>query len=82
MEIKINLKNVSKEEIEELKKYLEENCWDWKVKKNVPRETWTCCLLPVDYTCGLWCVLVGGTHPYFLFLLEGWWNTTSPLVPF
>jgi len=34
MEIKINLKNVSKEEIEELKKYLEENCWDWKVKKN------------------------------------------------
>jgi len=30
MEIEINLKNVSKEEIEELKKYLEENCWDWK----------------------------------------------------
>ena len=70
-----------------------------KNKKNVSRETWTCGLLPVDYTCGLWCVLVGGTHPYFLFLLvsfndvsvgyrfiyslliEGWWNTTSPLVP-
>ena len=32
--------------------------------------------------CGLWCVLVGGTHPYFLFLLEGWWNTTSPLLVF
>ena len=31
--------------------------------------------------CGLWCVLVGGTHPYFLFLLEGWRNTSSPLVP-
>ena len=39
-----------------------------KNKKNVSRETWTCGLLPVDYTCGLWCVLVGGTHPYFLFL--------------
>ena len=25
-------------------------------------------LLPVDVACGLWCVLVGGTHPYFLFL--------------
>ena len=37
-------------------------------EKNVPRETWACGLLPVDYTCGLWCVLVGGTHPYFLFL--------------
>ena len=36
---------------------------------------------PVASACGLWCVLVGGTHPYFLFLLEGWWNTTSPLVP-
>jgi len=34
MEIKINLKNVSKEEIEELKKYLEKNCWDWKVEQN------------------------------------------------
>jgi len=30
--------------------------------------------------CGLWCVLVGGTHPIFLFLLEGWWNTTNPLA--
>ena len=30
MKIEINLKNVSKEEIEELKKYLEANCWDWK----------------------------------------------------
>ena len=50
-----------------------------KKEKNVSRETWACGLLPVDYTCGLWCVLVGGTHPYFLFLLEGWWNTTSPL---
>ena len=37
-----------------------------------------CCLWPVDFACGLWCVLVGGTHPYFLFMLEGWWNTTSP----
>ena len=53
-----------------------------KKEKNVSRETWTCGLLPVDYTCGLWCVLVGGTHPYFLFLLEGWWNTTSPLFLF
>jgi len=26
-------------------------------------------------------VLVGGTHPYFLFPLEGWRNTSSPLVP-
>ena len=50
-----------------------------KKEKNVSRETWACGLLPVDYTCGLWCVLVGGTHPYFLFMLEGWWNTTSPL---
>ena len=41
----------------------------------------TCGLWPVASACGLWCVLVGGTHPYFLFLLEGWWNTTSPLVP-
>jgi|TARA_E500000305_G_scaffold43129_1_gene33394 hypothetical protein len=32
--IKINLKNVSREEIEELKKYLEDNCWDWKVVNN------------------------------------------------
>ena len=32
MKIEINLKNVSREEIEELKKYLEENCWDWKVE--------------------------------------------------
>ena len=53
-----------------------------KKEKNVSRETWACGLLPVDYTCGLWCVLVGGTHPYFLFLLEGWWNTTSPLLSF
>ena len=37
-------------------------------------------LLPVDVACGLWCVLVGGTHPIFLFLLEGWWNTTNPLA--
>jgi len=28
----------------------------------------TCGLWPVDFACGLWCVLVGGTHPYFLFL--------------
>jgi hypothetical protein len=28
--------------------------------------------------CGSWCVLAGGTLPYFLFKLEGWWNTTSP----
>ena len=27
--IKINLKNVHKDEIQELKKYLESNCWDW-----------------------------------------------------
>jgi len=33
MKIKINLKNVSREEIEALKKYLEENYWDWKVEK-------------------------------------------------
>ena len=39
-----------------------------------------CCLWPVDVACGLWCVLVGGTHPIFLFLLEGWWNTTNPLA--
>ena len=39
-----------------------------------------CGLLPVDVACGLWCVLVGGTHPIFLFLLEGWWNTTNPLA--
>jgi tRNA A37 N6-isopentenylltransferase MiaA len=36
----------------------------------------------VASACGLWCVLVGGTHPYFLFLLEGWWNTTSPLFSY
>tara|TARA_R100001591_G_scaffold83608_2_gene90085 strand:- start:617 stop:736 length:120 start_codon:yes stop_codon:yes gene_type:complete len=29
--IKINIKNVSREEIKQLKKYLEENCWDWEV---------------------------------------------------
>ena len=29
--------------------------------------------------CGLWCVLVGGTHPFSLFPLEGWRNTSSPL---
>jgi hypothetical protein len=29
--------------------------------------------------CGLWCVLVGGTHPFFLFPLEGWGNTPNPL---
>ena len=34
MKIEINLKNVSEEEIEELKKYLEENCWDWKVEED------------------------------------------------
>ena len=28
--IKINLKNVHKDEIKELIKYLEENSWDWK----------------------------------------------------
>jgi hypothetical protein len=25
-------------------------------------------------------VLVGGTHPIFLFLLEGWRNTANPLA--
>ena len=34
----------------------------------VSRETCTCDLWPVASACGLWCVLVGGTHPYFLFL--------------
>ena len=34
--IKINLKNVSREEIEELKKYLEDNCWMWKEVNNAP----------------------------------------------
>ena len=29
--------------------------------------------------CGLWCVLVGGTHPFFPFPLEGWGNTPNPL---
>ena len=38
---------------------------------------WLVGLWPV--ACGLWCVLVGGTHPYFLFPLEGWRNTSSPL---
>ena len=33
MKIEINLKNVSREEISELKKYLEANCWDWKQNK-------------------------------------------------
>lgn len=33
MIIKIDLKNVHKEEIEQLKKYLEENCWNWKQEK-------------------------------------------------
>tara|TARA_R100001460_G_scaffold78772_1_gene119749 strand:+ start:203 stop:364 length:162 start_codon:yes stop_codon:yes gene_type:complete len=33
MIIKIDLKNVHKDEIQELKKYLEENCWDWKQEK-------------------------------------------------
>ena len=41
-----------------------------KKEKNVSRETWACGLLPVDYTCGLWCVLVGGTHPIFYFCLR------------
>lgn len=38
MNIEINLKNVSREEIEGLKKYLEENCWDWKVKDEILEE--------------------------------------------
>jgi len=48
----------------------------------VSRETCACDLWPAASACGLWCVLVGGTHPYFLFMLEGWWNTTSPLFLF
>tara|TARA_A100001035_G_C27618407_1_gene424256 strand:- start:527 stop:655 length:129 start_codon:yes stop_codon:yes gene_type:complete len=31
--IEINLKNVSRDEIIELKEYLEDNCWDWKQKE-------------------------------------------------
>ena len=31
MTIEINLKNISKNEIIELKEYLEKNCWDLKV---------------------------------------------------
>ena len=28
--IEINLNNVSKEEVKQLKSYLENNCWNWK----------------------------------------------------
>ena len=30
MKIEIDINGVHKDEIEELKKYLEENCWKWK----------------------------------------------------
>jgi len=33
MKIEIDLKNVHKDEIQELKKYLEENFWNWKQEK-------------------------------------------------
>jgi len=43
--IQVNLNNVSREEREELAKYLEENCWDFKkieeekgIKKEIPIE--------------------------------------------
>jgi|TARA_Y100000310_G_scaffold54006_1_gene49522 hypothetical protein len=32
--IVINLNNVHREEQQELKDYLESNCWDWKQGKN------------------------------------------------
>jgi len=38
MIIEINLKNVHKDEIQELKKYLEENCWNWKQEKKTESE--------------------------------------------
>ena len=47
---------------------------------HVKHGSWLVGLWPVDVACGLWCVLVGGTHPIFLFLLEGWRNTSSPLA--
>ena len=33
MKIEIDIKNVSKDEVVELKDYLENNCWSWKEKE-------------------------------------------------
>jgi hypothetical protein len=38
MKIEIDLKNVSKDEVVELKDYLENNCWSWKEKENAEEE--------------------------------------------
>jgi hypothetical protein len=36
--ITIDTTNVSREEVNELKEYLEENCWKWQETDNVSRE--------------------------------------------
>jgi hypothetical protein len=36
--IVVDTTNVSKEEVEELKEYLEQNCWDWKEQPTTSKE--------------------------------------------
>ena len=36
-QIIIDTTNVSREEVEELIEYLEKNCWDWKIKKDLEK---------------------------------------------
>ena len=47
-----------------------------RIKKMFHVEHW-----PVACGLDLWTMVraCGRDPPYFLFLLEGWWNTTSPL---
>ena len=37
MKIEIDINGVHKDEIEELKKYLEENCWKWEASSYKPQ---------------------------------------------
>ena len=37
MEITVDTHNCSREELEELKEYLEENCWDFKTNEQQPK---------------------------------------------
>ena len=39
MKIEIDINGVHKDEIEELKKYLEENCWKWKAASSKQQAT-------------------------------------------
>ena len=37
MKIEIDISGVHRDEIEELKKYLEENCWKWQASSSKPQ---------------------------------------------